>query len=495
MSDLRKVGRASPSSRRDKKWPVLAALVIACVALAAFLRFLHREEALTLPSGRNSDILLFEAASEKLSSFRITPHTGESYILLCADGFYALDGNSDFPIDQALAAAMAEYLCRVLVEESVSILLEPESQVEVFGFASPIVTAEAWFTDGSHVQFSVGAPLPGGIPRDYFFIAGDASVYAVSVDVRETLDMELRRLHTVPRINFSPDLIDEIHWQGDQALKLTRKGEEWLVTAPMTYPADADSVRGLLEKIGKMRFASWVCEATQDQLVRYGFVPPRSEVRFRLAPSVIRSYGEENELIAETSVPEQELVIAVGNDSEGLGFYCLYDGSVYLATRLSMGFLADTDAWEYYSAVPIDISRDTLSHVAVRSDEISDYYDIERVERILPNNTIAVDEQGFPLFDTYVKRNSVPFDSASFEERWRTLTEIKADGRATEPSACEEKSLLSIRLEYSGGSRTVSFHRMDALHASVCIDGVSLFYVSLDRLQSLLYEEEPWVNP
>ncbi len=383
---------------------------------------------------------------------------------------------------------IAEYISRVLVEDSVADLSADRLEPDDFGFSSPRVTVEGSFADGASVRFSVGDPLPSGIPRDYFLFEGSGKIHAVSVDVRETLDVELHRLHALPQVSFSPDLLDGALFGGRQAFRLIREKDLWRIEEPFRYPADEAAVDRLLTLIRGMRFAYWISDAQGEWLSVFGLDAPRREVLFSIAPSVILRYGSGNELLEQRQVAAQELRFLVGNDVDGIGFYCQYDGSVYMASYLSMGFMAKADPWEYFSKAPLDLPAEALQSLSVRTDSGTDSYAFSLAERVLRNNQIAMDEHGSAVFDLYVEKNGLAVDTDAFLRFYGPLRHVSADGRLSEADAFQGDPILTVVLAFSGTERTVTFRRLDALHASMSVDGNAVHYVSLDEILPFIPE-------
>ena len=431
--------------------------------------------------------LHFSAAQDDLQSFTVFPGDGGHYTIVHNQGIYSLEDDPDYSLDLTIIAGMVQSL---LYLQSADTIGDATSlDLREYGLAEGALQVIAQYTQDRQIHFTIGGRVPSDIPSDYLLIAGDPLLYAIGVDVREAFDYKLNLLHTIPAINFNADLIDRIRFAGEEAFSLRRIAQDiWEISDPVKYPANLAQVQRLLRQISQMRLAAYIAPSSTENLARYGLEKPRSRIVFSLAESTITSVPADESSPVSQMVAAQELVIAIGDDIPGLGFYCLYNDVIYQASDLSMGFLSDHDMKAYLGQNPIDITLGRPIRLLASMPEGSIDCSVSLVEHILQNNDIALDEQGNILYDHLIISAGREIEPARFGDAYTKLMAIEASGYLLPGySAQGEPQALSLDLSFENHQRHIAFYPYDALHFAVEINGHFIHFVSRQSVETAAF--------
>lgn len=470
-------------------------LLLLCLALcAALLWWLWPQRnssplAPQVSSEPDTSKLLFAAQDEELLSFTIHPKGGESYTILREDGTYRLASDPGFPLDGSMIQNMTDAILYLRVSDTLADLKGDRSRLGDYGLDDSALRIEAKLRDGRELRFMIGDRAPFDAPRDYLMMEGDSHLYAIPNDVREALDYRAKLLHTLPAINFAPELLERMRISGPTGVLTLQRIQPglWEIQEPFRYPADGAAMERLLIQVSSMRMAAYEAEGGGQALREYGLAEPRFEVEMYLPESVITSYPDDGAQPVRTSVAAQTFRFAVGDAIEHIGFYCLYNGVIYRASDLSMGFMLDADADSYLGRQPFDVPLSNVSELDMQFEEKGRRYELSLVEQVLPNNELARDEAGNVLHNYIVKSGGQELDPEPLARAYGLLMEITAKGRLSADYRLIGDPLLSVSLRFTGGrSRQVSFYPYDALNAAAAVNGRFIHYVGLDKLNSAI---------
>ncbi len=490
---MKKVQRTTP--RRLTGWQklLLLALVVGLAALAFFL-LRDSKPVVPAPPAASVPVELFRAEEADLQQIRVKPRGEPPYALVRQGDGFQVEGQPAFQLDREETAALASSLAYV---EAVYTLADTEKEqlhLHDFGLEGDALQIEATYKNGDMLRLRIGDRIPGDEALDYCLIGDDPKLYAIHADRKEMFNLPLRMLHALPGINFTPDLLDSVQFDGaDTALSLHRLATDmWVIQQPFLYPAADAAVQQLLEGAGNMRFASYVAPADSENSALYGLEVPRIRVVFRLGASVVQTMDSTGQTTSSKSVAEQAIAIDIGNPIDNIGFYCRYGDSIWQASNASMGFLLKNQAQDYASRYPLGIPLSLVSRWTLSTTEEEYAYQVFLVEHVLDNNEIAVDENQSPLYNIVLEENGVEIDAALALQQYAALMQIRAvgdyQGDQKEPAGAP---LLSVGLSYLGQEIAVTFHPMDALYASIWINGRCLHYTELAQLQRVLQPDPP----
>ncbi|MHC1786180.1 MAG: DUF4340 domain-containing protein [Christensenellales bacterium] len=431
--------------------------------------------------------LLFSAQREDLRSFTITPRGGEPYTIEHKGEGFVLQGDADYPLDRVMIDNMVDAIVYLEVSDTVTDLGQGQADLAPYGLLDGALHVSAQFASDARISFTIGNRAPYEAPRDYIMVTGDTLLYLIPADVREALDYRLNMIHTVPDINFTPDLLDMLTITGNTSLTLRRLTQDlWEITEPLQYPADKGKIDQMLQQVSGMRLAAYVAPADEGSLRSFGLDQPRYRVQMHLPQSVISSYPDGAAEPVVSQVAAQVMTFLIGDAIEPLGFYCLYNGAVYQASDLSMGFMLNTAVDDYLSGAPVDVPLGLVTGLTLNWAQESRSYEISLYEHILPNNEIALDEEGRTLYDYLVMQEGEEIPATPLVSFYAKLMGIRAAGSLPDYYAVTGNAVLSVNLRFLGQQRQIDFFPYDALHMAVAVNGRALHYVKSAAVMSAI---------
>lgn len=478
------------TSSPSKKILVITAILVLVAAVVSMLWLFLKEPGKKpiSPDGTQSayqQIRLIDLKEGDLAGFEIFPPGHPSYRLVRVEGRFQVEGKPSFILDQDMLENMVKDLTS-LEAEKVGTLDEVKGGLAALGLDEGHFRVKASYIDGSTRTLSFGSAAPTDIPSDYLMLSGDDSIYTVSPQIRANLDNPLGALHTIPRIDFTSDLLDTVQVAAaGESFTLMRQDGLWQVTSPVHYPADLAQIGSMLKEISAMRLAVYVGDASELDLSAYDLLTPRRTVTFHLAPSVIIKQGEGGQAASHQQVPEQSMRFSVGKDIDGIGFYCLYKGSVYQTSYASMGLLTALSLEGMLAKRPIIIPINQLDSIQVESSNKSRLYQVELVERILSNNALAKDESGRQIYDPVVSLDGTATDQEAFLKEYLKLMDLGGLGRLKAGYTPEGEPEIKYTLQAEGVRLELAFYPYDALHLAMVVNGHAVYYISRQALSDI----------
>lgn len=465
--------------------------IAVCILASAFALYLFtRPETLPPPKpAADTSAMLFEAQKSELLSFTVKPSRAQAYTITRQGEGYAAEGYPHYDLNLDLINTMADNLLYLQAENTLGSYTEDDVvDLDIFGLGDDALEITARFTEGREYTLRIGSSVPGDTPGDYGMLLNKPNLYQMSITIKDAFDHPLNWLHNIPDVNFTPSLLESVRFEREQDRLVLRRihDDVWVMDEPFSYPVSMDRINQLKESVGKMRFASFIDLAQNIDLADYGLDQPSGRIVFDLAASTITSYSSDMQTSSNRGVEAQQIVIDIGNSIDNLGFYCLYDGAVYQASNLSMGFMTDPEPSSYLSTYPVSIPLHRLTAFSVTSkDGLMIICHVALVEDILPNNEVSRDAQGDTLYNFVFTDGSgkeIPAEDAA--DLYKRLTEIHSTGRAdTSRSYKGVSPVFEARLQFGRLNRNVKFYPYDALHAAIEVDGTVLYYTDLTYLK------------
>lgn len=454
-----------------------------------YTAYIQNDKSIPLPKAQpETKILLFKAEKIDLESFTVHPSDGVEYTIQFKDNIYVLQDRPDYQLNKSIIDEMVDSLI-YLEAEDLKFAVE-EDHLSDYGLNDEAIRVTARFKNNQNYTFKIGQTIPSDIPKDFGVFNDSLTLYAFSITLKDIFDQEVNWLHVVPDINFTPDLLDRVIFDGNnEKLILQRKAKDlWTMEEPFLYPVDELKIKKMSDSISKMRFASFVETASEESIHRYGLDEPRFRITFMLAPSVITSISSTDGRAFSQVVDAQEITIQIGNSIAGIGFYCRYLDTIYQASDLSMGFMLETNAAYYVSQFPMNIPLNLVNTLAIKGIDRKDHnYAISLVEHILPNNQVAQDSQGNILYDYFIlSEKGTEISAENFIKLYHDIISLNANGTLEGFSPPAESSpLMQIQISYLNEQRIIKFFSLDALHAAVEVEGTSIYYTDLANLKKI----------
>lgn len=468
------------SKRRGVSKPAAVLLALIGLALLAFLAYeLFFKKTLPQPSGENERVQLIKREADELLRMEVQSGKAEPFVLSRTTEGWEVEGKPDFEMDQNELNLMVKDLATLYANEFLGEIKTDTDSLESLGLGAGAPRVKASYLDGSEYTLVFGDSAQTEIPADYLMFEKDNKVYAVSVETRDHFDRNLESLHRIPKINFNADLVDAVRFQGARPFAVTQQEGLWEMVSPFLYPVDSTGMQALMTSIGNMRLALYAGEASAENLERFGLTEPKRTIIFELSPSVIMGYEKDGSPSGSLDVGEQVFSIALGDDIGGIGLYCLYEGQIYQASNVSMGFLRDTGPETLLSPYPVTWPINRLERMVVVDALGTREYHLALTEKVLPNNQLARDQAGNILYEPDITKNGAGMDSREFMQEYLKLMSLSRNGRL--PSGFHPEKNDPVRrytLMTVQGERELALFHYDELHYAMRVNGTFVDYVN-----------------
>jgi hypothetical protein len=426
--------------------------------------------------------------AEEVTRIAVSRLSGEGYVLIKENGRLAVQGRPDFVMDEDKEKLLLNDCAILEAEDTVSESREEwEPHKADFGMNPPAVTVDVSYTDGKTAAFSLGAKSPVN-NWNYFALENDPGLYLASADLIELFDQDVTVFHHVDQPVIHHQRIDgvtiqnglgevEAAWKLETDIADASALSAWRMTAPYSYPCDAGAMETLVSAMEKLYLGRFVSKATEAAKALYGFVPPRRIITLHQAAGEIAAVGVSG-VYEITPYPESTLTLTIGTAGGDYVDYVEVGGSIYLVSTISQPLLSNLVPENTLLLQPAAISMDAIASLVVEQNGESRTYTLRRVERVLPNNELATDEEGNVIKDTFVDLNGKESSFPDFEAAITALQSVTVSGRLPEGFVPIENS--SIKLVFTlldGRTRTLEAVTFDALQDALGVDGTYLYYL------------------
>ena len=483
-----------PLKRKRKTAPPrqVVSLILLAAALAASAVFFYvaSQSAGKIPQVQYTFTrrTLSARKAEEVARITVSRQEGEGFVLLGDNGRLSVQGWPDFVMDEEKEKWLFGACTTIDVEDTVSESREEwEKHKADFGLEPPDVTVEVAYTDGKTAVFSLGAKAPHN-NWNYFTLEGDPGLYLASADLIEMFDQDLAAFHHVDQPVIHRRRIDKITmengsgtieaaWELETDITDQDALSAWRMTAPYRYPSDASAMETLTSAMEKLYLGQFVAKATEEAKERYGFTPPKRVITVHQAAGQVATIAESG-AYEITPYPESTLRLTIGTAEGDYVDYVEVGGTIYLVSTISQPLLNNLVPANTLLLQPAAISLDRIQSVAVEKSGERHTYTLRRIERLLPNNELATDEQGNVLVDTFVDLDGKEASLPDFEAAITALQAVTVSGRLPEGFISMEKP--TARLVFTlldGRTRTLECVPFDALHDALGVDGTYLFYL------------------
>lgn len=475
---------------RKKLLPVLVVCLLAAAAFVLALPGLRRQhtgetmQAVILPSTfRTLDM----RDAKDVDTAVIQPEGSQPYTLAFRDGVpYLLEDRwidiNDVCADD-LTAALTQIVAQRTVAQDAS---EVAAQLADMGLEPPRASAAILYKDGTSATIEVGVPVPG-TTYAYYRWSGDPGVYMCDVGIRETFALSRDQLLRVEQPDIHAVLVEELRVQNAHGVsEFTFENASFgRLTAPFAYPLSDEAGDALLSAAANLRLGTLLAPLREDNRAFYGMDDPLCTVEIRCRAGTVNRI-DENGALGVAEVPAQSLRFIIGRE-EGEYFYtCAYEDNCYLVSRFLAETLVQLRAEEHITRTPAAPGDEALAAIRVEAPQGTWEMQVERTERVLPNNQLEMDANGLPVFDEHVTLNgeeSTPEKLADWMQRLQNWT---VAGDLTDDFAAEGEPRWRIEwVSVSGRIRSVAGWRMDAFADAVAVDGVMKHYVHADAITAL----------
>lgn len=407
-----------------------------------------------------------------------------------SEGVLTLDGVTDWDVDPDIASMLLEVAAVVRYED---ILTEdPADYIQNkadFGLDDPLVIAGFEYTDGTACTVRIG--MQSMIDEEtyyYMTVDGDDRLFAVDVGTVQMLVDEESLLHPVIQPGINANRIDRIEvengdgqiragWKLNGKITDSDSTEEWIVTSPITYPADQDSVSELLQNTANLYLGIYVDEAKAENLAQYGLDAPESVLVLHMAEGSTGEVNDEGQYIVTTQ-PEQTVRFEVGAAKNDLVRYVRYEDTVYTVNSFQLDVFLTADAMETVGRYPVSVAFEHLASLTVEKNGEAHDYSL--------NHLWTTDDEGNSVHDGECLKDGEEISYAAFEAAYERLRVVTVSGKLQD----DDPKMGDAYMKYTfrtlnGGTHTVEFIQMDYYNDIAVCDGYALFYVARGSMTDL----------
>ena len=461
---------------------VLMLLMVTITALCLADQPTHEEIA---PASADTSVQLVEiAASDVLS---ITIRRGDETPWTATVSGETVSISGDIPLELSLEE------CQELLYSAASVIAEnvltddPADYIDHladYGLETPRYEARIVYADGRDMTLRVGDKGHDGTWR-YMLVSGDDRLFAFSNGSVESLFVNRDTLRKVNQPDLHKARIDRITLtEGEQVIQWTLAGDitdadaadKWRITAPFTYPADADAMANLLSSIVHLRLGAHTAPATPENLTKYGFDTPRLTIELHQAAGTIGTTQADGAVLT-TDYPESTVIFVVGGEKSDMIDYVRWGDQIYISSHFTVGVFMDYDVTTTMSRYPVMTALGNLANLTIREEDGLTEYVLTRTEQVAANNELITDQEGNPVYTVTVAKNGEAVDYAAFEAAYNALSLVTVSGTLPTADALPAPHTTYTFTDVDGTVHTVELATFDVLHDAVIVDGHAAFYL------------------
>lgn len=465
---------------------LIAAFLVLMLLIIAIIR-LRNEPQVELPAPVSTAENLFEYAKSDVAS--ITIRRGEEApwtVVQGADGLLTLTGEDGFTLSEATSAALLDAAFILPCEEVLtSDPADYSANLADYGLNPPQYEAIVTYADGVTAHLKVGDPEAERGAWYYMTVAGDDRLFAFSRGMVEALFVSRESLRQVTTPTIHKARIDHFSLESpNQVLSWTLAGnitdsdaaDQWRITSPISYPADAEAVSSLLSNLANLRLGACVGPASAESLTAYGFDAPRLIISIHQAAGTI-GVTNAGGAVEAIDCPEETVTFVIGGTRSDLVDYVLCGDSIYVSSHFTVGMFMEVDFAATMSRYPVLVALGNLASLRIQEGDGVTEYILTRTEQVAENNDLITDAEGKTLWDVTVTCNGAAIDYATFEAAYQALTLVTVSGTLPEGETIAEPHTVYTFTDVDGSVHTVALATFDALHDAVIVDGHAAFYL------------------
>lgn len=498
---MQKVERQKHKDRKRRRLTGLilcAVLLAACVTAALLLRKKAVEEQPPKARERITGAVTHRN-TEDLEQVTVTLRGEEPWTLFQdSDGKLTLQrqegGRTEtWAADENAAKMILDAAANLTYEDVFTDRREDwEPEAAEFGMKDPLVTLRILFRDGEQVTARIGDSAD---PEDhayyYLTVDGDDRLYAIASGTVEDLRFEKELLHSVRQIQIFSALLDRItvkdgtgatvkEWALQGKVSDRDAAENWLVTAPFTYPADYDVIKNMRDTAESLRLGVYIGSAKDLNLADYGLDQPGTEIAFHMAEGSTGTVSDAG-VYDVSDWEERTVTLALGSPKSEMVDYVLSDGEVYTINHFSISTFTQTDPIDTAARYLVSTPLNSLDSVMVEQQgkETVHYALIHQDSQ----DTAGNDHEDISADRCIRNGEEIPYET--FAAAYERLLTVTVSGRLKDGYTVKEPHTKYTFRTVSAGTHTIELSDYDGMHDVVSMDGHTLFYLIRDGMTEL----------
>ncbi len=495
---MQKVERKKHGERRHGRvvGVLLCALLLAGCVIAAVLLTRKAEEK-PEPGRQPVSGAIVRRNREDLESITIKPRDGESWTAVRKeDGTLELVRAEDdevWMVDETIADMLQDAAVNLTYEDVFTEHGEEwKPQADAFGLADPLITATFRYKDRTETTVRIGNSAdPEENATYYMAVDGDDRLYAVASGTVKDLSTEKTLLHPVPELQIHAALLDRItvrngdgsvrtEWKLNGAVSDQDAAENWILTAPFTYPADYDAMKNLKDSAEKLRLGTYIGPAAEESLTECGLKEPTAVLEMHLAKGSTGTVGAEG-VYDVADWEERTKTLTLGKAKGEMVDYLLYEGKIYTISHFSVSTFTETEALSTAARYPVATPLNSLESVTVEAAGKEPVrYGLVRIDEEQQEDGTEKGEQNIRCL-----RNGEEIPYETFAAAYERMLTVTVSGKLPEGFVPQEAHTKYTFRTVSGGTHTVELCDFDGIHDAVKMDGYCMFYLIKDGMTEL----------
>ena len=487
---MQKVERRKHPARKHGRLTGLlmcALLLAACVTAALLLR--KADTGIPEPERQRITGAITQRSPEELRSLTIARRGEEPWtIIRDPDGELRLQQENEetetWIVDKAVGEALADAAVNLTYEDVFTDNREDwEPDAADFGLAEPRITAVIRFSDGSEVTARIGDSADPDHDAVYYLTAdGDDRLYAVSSGTFKDLNVEKALLRPVERLQIHSALLDRItvkngdgtirtEWALQGSITDRDAAENWLVTAPFTYPADYDAMKNLRDSAADLRLGTYAGSAADTEGDPYGLENPAALIELHMAAGSTGTVSDTG-VYDVSDWEERTILLALGSRKSEMVDYVRFGDEVFTINHFTVSAFTETEPLSTAARYTVAAPLNSLESAEIRKkDGETVRYTLIRTDSGSAENEETGEEGNRCL------KNGEEISWESFAAAYERLLTVTVSGLLPEGFRPGEAHTKYTFRTVSGGTHTMELSEYDGMHDAVTMDGHTLFYL------------------
>ncbi len=407
----------------------------------------------------NSDEIIIDLTAEEITAVS-WEYGSDSFAFHREDGSWIYDGDEAFPVD----GDVVDDLLDMFESFGASFAIADATDLSQYGLSSPNCTM-ILTTDSETITLSIGDYSTMDSLR--YVSLGDGTVYLVSTDPLDYLDVELDDFilndslpsySQITKITIAGDETLTIFYDEENENAYTSSDYYYMTVNGVDVPLTTSLVTSYISSLVGVDFTDYVSyNATEDELSAYGFDDPDYVITVTYTAYVTDEDGnytlEENSFVLTIGRNVAQVAAAEEDDSTSVSAYLRLDDSqlIYNMTTTKYTTLAAA-------------SFDAFRHSEVFQ---ADFDDVTAVMITLDGETISFTSEEDEEEGTIFYYGEYEIDLSTFESE---LTALSASTFSDETAT--GKLEITIVLSFSDGdSITIKLYRIDSTYCMAVVNG------------------------
>ncbi|MCL1854572.1 MAG: DUF4340 domain-containing protein [Clostridia bacterium] len=498
MQHPHKMKRKTGGRRMLPPWAYLAAAFGLALAFALALpenRLLFPGRNAAKPVKPSTFQALKTIDKSGLESITVTQRDKESYTLLYRDErlFLKREGGTPALINEAYDQEIVSAATVFAVEDTIARNAdEVRPYLKDMGLEPPEITVRVTSAEGWEDVLQLGWPVPESSCY-YYRWSGDPGVYMCDSGIYEAFEMTPQMLLPVEQPLLQASLTDRcaIAVRGREPLEILFFMDQGghvsgTLQKPFAYPLGEEQAAALLSAVANFRLGPMQEELPGAKDAYAG--GPLATIHIHQRAGAYADV-DENGVLTAREAQEQTLALTLWEKTDGYFYACEYEGRLYHVNGFLLAAFLQATSEGLVTKNPADMGENgaiASIHIQVEG-RVLDFRRV-RMERVLPNNELALDEDGNILYDVQTLCNGEPFSHEAFDLMVVNLAAMEVLGSVEEEDIIGSRTprwQMTITTE-GGAARMLAAYPINAFYDAIAVDGTVRHELQAESLQIAL---------